>query len=82
MASGLPVVGADVGPTRELVGPDRGWLAPPGDAQAFARILIHLVDNRVALMQKRQAVVQFAKVSSWDRIWNGLLGDYLQVMAR
>ena len=82
MASGLPVLGADVGPTRELVDPDRGWLAPPGDAQAFARILIHLVDNRIALLQKRQAVLQFAKDSSWDRIWNGLLGDYLQVMAR
>jgi len=82
MASGLPVLGADVGPTRELVGTERGWLAPAGDAAAFARILVNLVDNRDVVMERRRAVLQFAKVNSWDRIWNRLLGDYLQVMAR
>ncbi|MEO7999278.1 MAG: glycosyltransferase family 1 protein, partial [Gemmatimonadaceae bacterium] len=45
MASGLPVIGADFGATRELVGSDRGWLVEPGNVEGFAQILVDLVDN-------------------------------------
>ncbi|MGV3707490.1 MAG: glycosyltransferase family 4 protein [Gemmatimonas sp.] len=82
MASGLPVIGADVGPTRELVGSDRGWIAPAGDAEAFARVIVRLVDDRQDLMQRRRAALVYAESSSWDGIWNRLIGDYLTVSAR
>ena len=81
MASGLPVVGADVGPTRELVGSDRGWLVSAGDADAFAKVFIQLVDNRDALINPRRQSLEFARANDWDTIWNALLGDYAQLAA-
>jgi glycosyltransferase involved in cell wall biosynthesis len=82
MASGLPVVGADVGPTRELVGADRGWLVPAGDAEAFAQVLVNLVDNPAARIRARDQAIAFAQASTWDRVWDGLVGDYLLLQRR
>jgi len=82
MASGLPIVGADVGPTRELVGTERGWLAPGGDADAFARILVDLVDARERLVQPRSNALAFAHSNSWDRVWNRLFRDYQRLTTR
>jgi colanic acid/amylovoran biosynthesis glycosyltransferase len=39
MASGLPVVGGDVGSIASAVGSESGLLVPPGDAAALARAL-------------------------------------------
>ncbi|MEP6781653.1 MAG: glycosyltransferase family 1 protein [Gemmatimonadaceae bacterium] len=77
MASGLPVVGADVGPTRELLGDNRGWLVTAGDAEAFADRLVALVDDRRLLNEAKLRALQFASQSSWNRVWNALIGDYL-----
>jgi phosphatidylinositol alpha 1,6-mannosyltransferase len=79
MASGLPVVGADVGPTREQVAPDRGWLVPPGDADGFARALVALVDDRTALRQARSRAVAFAASKRWQIVWDTLIADYLEL---
>ena len=77
MASGLPVVGVDVGPTRELVAPDRGWLAQPGSPDALAARLIDLVDHREKLHTARQRALAFAASKTWQRVWDALIGDYL-----
>jgi glycosyltransferase involved in cell wall biosynthesis len=77
MASGLPVLGADVGPTRELVAPDRGWLVRAGDAAAFADRLVALVDDRARLLAARERALAFARSCTWARVWDGLFGDYL-----
>lgn len=77
MASGMPVVGANFGATRELVGDDRGWLVKPGDAEAFAQVLVDLVDNPALRTRPRAHALEFAKSNTWDRIWDGLIGDYL-----
>ena len=77
MASGMPVVGADVGPTRELLGDKRGWLVTPGDANAFADRLVALVDNRALLSTAKTQALEFAAQSTWNRVWNGLISDYL-----
>ena len=82
MASGLPVLGAEVGPTRELVGASRGWLVNGTDAEGFARVLIDLVDHREKLAEPRREALAFAKTNTWDNIWNGLLTDYLEVSAQ
>lgn len=39
LALEVPVVASDIGPTREVVGPDGGWLVPSDDAPALARAI-------------------------------------------
>ena len=77
MASGMPIIGADVGPTRELLGDDRGWLVRPGDAPAFAARLVSLIDDRAQLQCARSCALEFAAQSTWSRVWNALIRDYL-----
>jgi glycosyltransferase involved in cell wall biosynthesis len=46
MAAGLAVVGTDIEGIREVVGPSGvRLLAPPGDAEALAQIILKLIDN-------------------------------------
>ncbi len=79
MASGVPVVGADVGPTRELLAPDRGWLVTPGDAAGFAAALVAVVDDRALLAAARERGLAFAASKSWQAVWDPLIADYLTV---
>lgn len=80
MASGVPVLGADVGPTRELLLPDRGELFRAGDGAALAHGILALADDpgrRDALAARS---VAFAAACSWDRIFDELIMDYMQVV--
>ena len=79
MSSGMPVVGADVGPTREQMAPDRGWLIKPGDSAAFAQALIALVDDRATLVTARERALAFAASKTWKSVWDTLIADYLTV---
>ena len=79
MASGVPVVGADVGPTREQLLPDRGWLVPAEDPQAFADAFIALIDDRARLAAARTASLAFAASKSWQVVWDTLITDYLRL---
>ena len=46
MLNGLPVVGSDLGPVRDLLGPeDAGLLFPPGDDLAAAKAIRRLADD-------------------------------------
>lgn len=82
MASGMPVLGANFGATRELVGKDRGWLVEPGDVDGFAQALVDLVDNPALRASPRDNALAFARANTWDRIWDGLIGDYLELGRR
>jgi glycosyltransferase involved in cell wall biosynthesis len=82
MASGLPVIGADVGPTRELLADDRGWLVRPHDVNAFASRLVRLVGDRLALQRARRAALSFAATCTWDRVWDRLFSDYAEFAQR
>lgn len=79
MASGVPVLAADTGPSSELVLPDRGWLFPANSAERLASILVSLIDERQRVEMAGAASREFAKSASWDRIWEGLLADYLSL---
>jgi glycosyltransferase involved in cell wall biosynthesis len=79
MASGLAVLGADVGPTREIVGEERGWLVPPADAAAFASAIVRAVDERAELRRAQQHALEFAQRCTWEQVWDTLIGDYLAV---
>jgi glycosyltransferase involved in cell wall biosynthesis len=76
MASGLPVLGADVGPTREVLGQGGGWLVPPGRAAAFAALLVRLVDDRELLRRAREEALVAAATRDWDAVWARLFSAY------
>jgi phosphatidylinositol alpha 1,6-mannosyltransferase len=81
MASGLPVIGADVGPTRELLAAGGGVTFPPGDADSLASTIHRLAADpalRRSLADRGQA---FAASCSWDRIFDELVTDYQRVVA-
>jgi phosphatidylinositol alpha 1,6-mannosyltransferase len=81
MASGLPVVAADVGPTRELLAEHPGVTFAPGDAADFARQLLELVRNGGRRASLGRNALGFARRCPWDRVWDTLVDDYCAVMA-
>ncbi len=81
MASGLPVVGADVGPTRELLAEHTGVTFAPGDAADFARQLLDLVHNGSRRGGLGRNALGFARRCTWDRVWDSLVDDYCAVTA-
>ena len=81
MASGVPVMGADVGPTRELLAPDRGWLVPPGDARALAERIAALAAAPDALREAAARAFAFAATQRWEAVWTTLFADYARAIA-
>jgi glycosyltransferase involved in cell wall biosynthesis len=81
MASGVPVMGADVGPTRELLAPGRGWLVPPGDARALAERIAAVVSDPDAVREAAARAFAFAATQRWEAVWTALLDDYARVVA-
>ena len=80
MASGLPVVGADVGPTRELLAGRNGVTFVPGDAADFARRMLELVTDAGRRASLGRHALGFARQCTWDRVWDALVDDYCAVM--
>jgi glycosyltransferase involved in cell wall biosynthesis len=80
MASGLPVVGAAVGPTRELLGATRGVTFPPGDASAFAARLRELADDPVRRTALAADALAFARTRTWDTVFDELFADYGRIV--
>ncbi|BAH37726.1 MAG TPA: glycosyltransferase family 1 protein [Gemmatimonas aurantiaca] len=76
MASGTPVIGADVGPTREQLAPDRGWLVRPGDTQAFTDAVLRLLADPDTRLTAQAKALAFASSKRWDVIWDTLIDDY------
>ncbi|MBY0490755.1 MAG: glycosyltransferase family 1 protein [Gemmatimonadaceae bacterium] len=79
MASGLPVLGADVGPTREVLAQGGGWLVPPGRAAAFAALLVRLIDDRALVQRAREEALVAAATRDWDAVWAKLFTAYRAV---
>jgi phosphatidylinositol alpha 1,6-mannosyltransferase len=80
MASGLPVVGAAVGPTRELLGANRGLTFPPGDAAAFAARVRELADDPARRAALAGDALAFARSRTWDTVFDDLFADYGRVV--
>jgi glycosyltransferase involved in cell wall biosynthesis len=81
MASGLPVVGADVRPTRELLAEHTGVTFPADDASAFAARVLELAANPERRAVPGRNGIAFAGRCTWDRVWDGSVDDYCAVMA-
>ena len=81
MASGLVVVSADAGNTRELVGHDRGLIVRVEQPTAIADALRALVADRARHAAFRASAVAWARARTWPQVWNGLFDEYLQVIS-
>ena len=80
MASGTPVIGADVPPTREILLPDRGWVCPAGDSAAVAQQLVALIDRPQERRSMQVRALAHAQSRTWDAVWDTLFADYLSVL--
>ncbi|WP_405110293.1 glycosyltransferase family 1 protein [Paenibacillus sp. FSL K6-1217] len=83
MASGLPVIAADAGGTRELVAPGvTGMLFKPRSPEAMAEQIStaaagHLLRSAMGREGRRQALQR-----SWEQIFDRLIKDYEEVIER
>ncbi len=80
-ASGLAVVGADVGPTREVLGQGGGILFRAGDGAAMATELRALADDPERRRAVARAALSNAQRRSWTQVFDSLMADYLKVVA-
>jgi phosphatidylinositol alpha 1,6-mannosyltransferase len=81
MASGLVVLSADAGNTRELIGADRGIIVPVEQPGAIADALLALHTDRSTHAQIRQRAQAWASERTWPRVWDGLFGEYQRVIS-
>lgn len=81
MASGLPVIGAASGPTRELLSAGGGITFTPGDAHALAAAILSLAGDAA----RRESIAgdgsRYAATCSWGCIFDDLVGAYCDVIA-
>ena len=81
MASGLVVVSADAGNTRELVGTERGVLVQADTTGAIADALRTLDGDRARHEAIRSAAHRWAQTRTWEQVWNGLFAEYRAVIS-
>jgi glycosyltransferase involved in cell wall biosynthesis len=75
------VLGADVGPTRALIAAGRGWVVQPDDPDAYAGVLVDLVDDPSRCRAAGAAARAFACTRRWEGVWDALYADYLRLHA-
>lgn len=76
MASGLPILAADAGPTRELLATGAGIMVPGGDAAALARAIRALADDPGHRARLVAAGHMQARRMSWDAVFDRLVEEY------
>jgi phosphatidylinositol alpha 1,6-mannosyltransferase len=81
MASGLVVVSADAGNTRELIGADRGLIVPVEQHDAIATALRSLDQDRARHDAIRASAQTWARERTWEQVWNGLFAEYQSVIS-
>jgi len=82
MASGLPSVCADATGSRSLVvAGETGFLAPAGDAEAFAQAITSLVQDTNLRRSMGQAARLRAQTFSWEETLAKMLGYYRALLS-
>ncbi len=79
MASGLPVVAVDAGPTREVLGASAGILAPPGNDAALAAEILRLAGDSAERARLAVEATRVASARSWISVFDNLVRDYREV---
>ena len=82
MASGLPVVCADVASSRFLVRHEEsGLLCPDADVAAYARALIRLYDRPAWRARLGSAARNVSRAFSWDAALSSVVDSYREAIA-
>ena len=81
MASGLAVLAADTGPSREVLGPRGGLTFPAGDDAALAELLLALAEDPARRAVLARDGLAAARRRTWSRVFDDLVADYLTVHA-
>ncbi|MHB0948841.1 MAG: glycosyltransferase family 4 protein [Gemmatimonadaceae bacterium] len=81
MASGVPVIAADVPPSRELVGPGGAALFRPDDAGGLAEAILRLAGDPAERARLAAAGEARAARASWRAVFDDLFADYHAVQA-
>lgn len=79
MASGLPIVAADAGPTLEVVGKEAGTFVPAGDDTALAAEIYRLVTDPAGRSHMAAAALRAARKRSWSAVFDELVRDYHEI---
>lgn len=79
MASGLPVVAADAGPTREVVGEEAGAFVQPADDAAMAAEIFRLATDAAERSRMSGGALRAASARSWSAVFDELIRDYNEV---
>ena len=82
MASGLPVIAAESGPTRELLECGGGVLVPARDADALLAKIDTLAADPACRATLAARGAAFAAECTWDRIFDELIGEMREVAVR
>jgi len=76
MASGLPVIAADVGATLELAHQGTAKLFRAGAADDLATVVRALIANASVREHLRAVGLEVAQSRSWETVWDRLFADY------
>jgi glycosyltransferase involved in cell wall biosynthesis len=83
MAAGVSVIASNVGGMPELVGADRGLLAPPGDDVALAEAIARLVEDPARVQAMRLAARRFIeREHAHDALVDRLVGLFQEAQER
>ncbi len=81
MASGLPVIAPDEGPTLDVANGGNALVVPVRDPCALAGAMQRLAGDAQLRLRLRARSLESAAERDWDRIWDGLFAEYASVVA-
>jgi glycosyltransferase involved in cell wall biosynthesis len=81
MASGLPVLAADSGPTRELLADRTGVTFPAGESTTLAQLILELAEDPEHRIRLARRALAFAGQCTWEHVFDDLIADYKRVQA-
>lgn len=76
MASGVPVIAPDEGPTLDVANADNALVIPPRDPVALAGAIQRLAGDAACCTRLRARGLASAAQRDWGRIWDALFADY------
>lgn len=80
MASGLPVIAPDDGPTLDVADADNALVVPARDARAIAAAMQRIAGDAALRSKLRGRSLASAAQRDWGRIWDELFTEYAQAV--
>jgi len=81
MASGLPVIAPDSGPTLDVANGGNAFVVPAHDALAMAGAMQRLAGDASLRVKLRLRGLETVRERDWARIWDLLFAEYAAVIA-